>query len=73
MPDGASFSAAPALSAGFGICVYLIVKYVVLVRANPTHWGLLTAPVFFFGVAAILTMSISKYLLLSYLQALIVC
>jgi len=50
---------APAISAGFASIVYLLVKFVVLMRDDPTKWGLYTSPFFFFLVAAVLTMSIS--------------
>jgi len=49
---------APALAGCFAVAIYLIVKYVVLVRRDSTRWGMITAPFFFFLVAAILTMSI---------------
>ncbi|KAK7025997.1 hypothetical protein VNI00_015828 [Paramarasmius palmivorus] len=49
---------APGLSAAFGTAVYLLIKFVVLWRKEPTKWALYTAPFFFFLVAAICTMSI---------------
>lgn len=51
---------APALAAGFAAAIYLLVKYIVLKRDNPTRWGLITGPFWFFLVASVLTMSISK-------------
>ncbi|KAK7688824.1 hypothetical protein QCA50_007513 [Cerrena zonata] len=54
----AGFGIAPAISAAFGAIVYLLIKYVVLVRDNPTRWGLYTAPFFFFTLTAVLTLSI---------------
>ncbi|KAF9041244.1 sodium:inorganic phosphate symporter [Panaeolus papilionaceus] len=54
----AGFGIAPGISAGFGIVVYSFIKYAVLLRENPTKWGLLTAPVIFFLVGAVLTMAI---------------
>ena len=57
---------APAISAGFGAIVYLLIKYIVLVRKDPTRWGLYTAPFFFFTLTAVLTLSISKYDLLEH-------
>ncbi|WVQ77829.1 hypothetical protein IAR50_007522 [Cryptococcus sp. DSM 104548] len=54
----AGFIIAPAISAGFGATVYLLTKYAVLKRKDPVRAGLRAAPVYFFGVAAILTMSI---------------
>lgn len=54
----AGFAIAPAISAGFGATVYLITKYAVLTRKNPLKAGLYVSPIYFFTVAAILTMSI---------------
>lgn len=54
----AGLGIAPAMAAGFGAVVYLMVKYVVLKRENPTKWGLYTGPFWFFVVAAVCTMSI---------------
>ena len=51
---------APAISAGFGAIVYLISKYAVLERKNPLRAGLIISPIYFFTVAAVLTMSIGK-------------
>lgn len=49
---------APAMAAAFGAVVFLLVKYVVLVRENPTRWALITGPFWFAVVAIICTMSI---------------
>ena len=57
---------APAISAGFEAIVYLLIKYIVLVRKDPTRWGLYTAPFFFFTLTAVLTLSISKHALLEH-------
>jgi sodium-dependent phosphate transporter len=54
----AGFGIAPAIAAGFASTVYLITKFIVLVRNNPVKWGLIVSPVYFFTVAAVLTMSI---------------
>ncbi|OXG85309.1 solute carrier family 20 (sodium-dependent phosphate transporter) [Cryptococcus neoformans var. grubii Br795] len=54
----AGFVIAPAISAGFGATVYLITKYAVLKRKDPLKAGLYVSPIYFFTVAAILTMSI---------------
>lgn len=51
---------APALAAGFGAVIYLITKYAVLERKNPIKAGLIISPMYFFTVAAVLTMSIGK-------------
>ncbi|ESK89691.1 sodium:inorganic phosphate symporter [Moniliophthora roreri MCA 2997] len=49
---------APAISAGFGSAVYLLIKFIVLKREDPTKWALMTSPFFFFLVGAVCTMSI---------------
>ncbi|PPR06919.1 hypothetical protein CVT24_011001 [Panaeolus cyanescens] len=54
----AGFGIAPGISGGFAIVLYMFIKYAVLLRDNPTRWGLLTAPVIFFLVGAVLTMAI---------------
>ncbi|WVQ99685.1 hypothetical protein IAU59_006824 [Kwoniella sp. CBS 9459] len=54
----AGFIIAPAISAGFAGVVYLITKYAVLDRKNSIRNGLMIAPLYFFTVAAVLTMSI---------------
>lgn len=54
----AGFGIAPAISAGFGACLYLIAKYGVLVRKNPVPWALASGPFFFFLAASIMTMSV---------------
>jgi hypothetical protein len=51
---------APAMAAGFGAAIFLLVKYIVLKRKDSTRWGLITGPFWFFLVACVLTMSISK-------------
>nr|XP_018262762.1 solute carrier family 20 (sodium-dependent phosphate transporter) [Kwoniella dejecticola CBS 10117]OBR84920.1 solute carrier family 20 (sodium-dependent phosphate transporter) [Kwoniella dejecticola CBS 10117] len=54
----AGFIIAPGISAGFAIVVYLITKYAVLERKNSIKAGLMFAPLYFFTVTAVLTMSI---------------
>ncbi|SPO27610.1 probable PHO89 - Na+/phosphate co-transporter [Ustilago trichophora] len=54
----ASWGIAPAVAGGFAAIVYLITKYVVLKAKNPVMVGLFTAPIYFFVVAGILTVSI---------------
>lgn len=54
----AGFIIAPGISAGFAACVYLLTKFFVFMRENPVRAGLYASPVYFFGVSAILTMSI---------------
>ncbi|KDQ29751.1 PHO4 superfamily [Pleurotus ostreatus PC15] len=54
----AGFLIAPGISAGFAAVVYMLTKYGVLLRKNPLRAGFIAAPIFFFGVSAILTMVI---------------
>ncbi|KIM22207.1 hypothetical protein M408DRAFT_28932 [Serendipita vermifera MAFF 305830] len=54
----AGFLIAPAIAGGFAAIVFLLTKYLVLKRSNSTKAGLIASPVYFFGVAAVLTMSI---------------
>jgi len=54
---------APGLAACFGIVVYSLLKFGVLLRDDPTRWGLFTAPIVFFTVGAVLTMAIGLSLL----------
>ncbi|KAJ2914869.1 hypothetical protein MD484_g5535, partial [Candolleomyces efflorescens] len=54
----AGFGIAPGIAGGFGIVLYSLIKFGVLMRDDPTKWGLYTAPLIFFLVGAILTMAI---------------
>jgi sodium-dependent phosphate transporter len=49
---------APALAGAFGAIVYLITKYAVLERKNSVKAAMIMSPIYFFTVAAVLTMSI---------------
>lgn len=49
---------APGIAACFGAAVYLITKFVILVRKDPVKTGLFFSPFYFFVVAAVLTLSI---------------
>ncbi|KAH6913664.1 sodium:inorganic phosphate symporter [Coprinopsis sp. MPI-PUGE-AT-0042] len=49
---------APALAACIGGILYMLVKYGVLLRRNSARMGLITAPIFFFLVGSVLTLSI---------------
>jgi sodium-dependent phosphate transporter len=49
---------APALAAGFGAAVYLLIKFVVLARKDAVRWSIYTGPFFFFLTSAVATMSI---------------
>jgi len=55
----AGLGIAPAISAGFGAVIYLLIKFVVLMRKkNTVQWSIYTGPFFFFLTAAVCTMSI---------------
>ncbi|KAJ7104105.1 putative sodium:inorganic phosphate symporter [Mycena belliarum] len=54
----AGFIIAPGIAAVFGAIVYLLTKYIVLVRKNSVRAALIASPVYFFTVACVLTMSI---------------
>lgn len=49
---------APTLSACIAAILYCFVKFGVLLRSNSARWGLITAPLFFFLVGAVLTLAI---------------
>ncbi|ERS99628.1 solute carrier family 20 (sodium-dependent phosphate transporter) [Sporothrix schenckii 1099-18] len=58
---GAVFSGlalAPLISGGFAASIYLLIKFIVLLRANPTKWAVYTSPFWFFLAAAVCTLSI---------------
>lgn len=54
----AGLGMAPAIAAGFGAVLYLLVKFVVLMRRDAVRWAIWTGPFFFFTAAAVSTMSI---------------
>lgn len=54
----AGLGIAPAISAGFAAALYLLIKFVVLMRKDPVRWSIFTGPFFFFTAAAVCTMSI---------------
>lgn len=54
----AGLGLAPALAGGFAAVLYLLVKFVVLVRKDPVRWAIYTGPFFFFTAVAVSTMSI---------------
>jgi solute carrier family 20 (sodium-dependent phosphate transporter) len=53
-------TSAPGLAGAFAAVVYLITKYGILARNNSIKWALIASPLYFFTVAAILTMSIRE-------------
>ncbi|TKY84546.1 hypothetical protein EX895_006448 [Sporisorium graminicola] len=54
----ASWGIAPAVAGGCAACVYLVTKYIVLKAKDPVMVGLWTAPIYFFIVSGVLTVSI---------------
>ncbi|TIC13758.1 phosphate transporter [Wallemia mellicola] len=54
----ASWGIAPAISGGFAAIIFLITKYGILKRKNSATLAFIAAPIYFFVVAAILTMAI---------------
>ncbi|PVF99439.1 sodium:inorganic phosphate symporter [Serendipita vermifera] len=54
----AGFIIAPGLAGAFAATIYLLTKYLVLVRENSTKAGLYASPFFFFTTTTVLTMSI---------------
>lgn len=47
---------APCLAGAFAAIVFLLTKYLVLKRKNSVRAALIAGPIYFFGVACILTM-----------------
>lgn len=56
----AGFGIAPGIAAGFGAVIFLITKFAILKRANSVRAALIASPIYFFGVTAILTLTIGK-------------
>lgn len=56
----AGFGIAPGIAAGFGGVVFLLTKFLVLKRQDPVRAAMIASPVYFFGVTAILTLTIGK-------------
>ncbi|WWC63629.1 uncharacterized protein I303_106234 [Kwoniella dejecticola CBS 10117] len=54
----AGLGMAPAISAAFGAIIFMLIKLIVHVRANPTRWAVWTSPFFFLVAATICTLSI---------------
>ncbi|KAF3901336.1 hypothetical protein ABW20_dc0108357 [Dactylellina cionopaga] len=49
---------APAIAGGFGATIFLLIKFVVHLRKNPTIWAVWCAPVFFLISGTICTLSV---------------
>ncbi|KAK3071111.1 hypothetical protein LTR53_009245 [Teratosphaeriaceae sp. CCFEE 6253] len=54
----AGLGMAPAISAGFGATIFMLIKVVVHLRANPVPWAVFTSPFFFLIAGTICTLSI---------------
>ncbi|WWC90367.1 uncharacterized protein L201_005300 [Kwoniella dendrophila CBS 6074] len=54
----AGLGMAPAISAAFGAIIFMLIKLVVHLRANPVRWAVWTSPFFFLVAATICTLSI---------------
>ncbi|KAL1306329.1 hypothetical protein AAFC00_005048 [Neodothiora populina] len=54
----AGLGMAPAISAGFGATIFMLIKLVVHVRKNPVKWAVYTSPFFFLIAATICTLSV---------------
>jgi sodium-dependent phosphate transporter len=54
----AGLGMAPAISAGFGAAIFMLIKLIVHVRKNPVPWAVWTSPFFFLVAGTICTLSI---------------
>jgi sodium-dependent phosphate transporter len=54
----AGLAMAPAISAGFAAAIFMLIKLVVHMRANPIPWAVYTSPFFFLIAGTICTLSI---------------
>ncbi|KAK4561235.1 hypothetical protein LTR86_004552 [Recurvomyces mirabilis] len=54
----AGLGMAPAIAAGFGATIFMLIKVVVHMRKNPVPWSIFTAPFFFLIAGTICTLSI---------------
>jgi sodium-dependent phosphate transporter len=54
----AGLGMAPAISAGFAATIFMLIKVVVHMRANPVPWAIYTSPFFFLIAGTICTLSI---------------
>lgn len=54
----AGLGLAPLISAAFASTIFLIIKFVVHTRSNPSRWSVYTAPFWFLVAASICTLSI---------------
>ncbi|KAK0749683.1 phosphate transporter [Schizothecium vesticola] len=54
----AGLGMAPAISAGFGAAIFMLIKLLVHMRKNPVPWAVYTSPFFFLIAGTICTLSI---------------
>ncbi|KAL4782324.1 phosphate transporter [Aspergillus varians] len=54
----AGLGMAPAIAAGFGATIFMLIKVVVHLRKNPVRWAVWAAPFFFLVAATVCTLSI---------------
>ncbi|KAI9636621.1 phosphate transporter [Dioszegia hungarica] len=54
----AGLGMAPAIAAGFGAAIFMLIKVVVHMRGNPVPWAVWTSPFFFLIAGTICTLSI---------------
>ncbi|KAK7187032.1 hypothetical protein DPSP01_005906 [Paraphaeosphaeria sporulosa] len=54
----AGLGMAPAIAAGFGASIFMLIKVVVHMRRDPVKWGVYTAPFFFLVAGTICTLSV---------------
>ncbi|KAF3764722.1 putative sodium/phosphate symporter [Cryphonectria parasitica EP155] len=54
----AGLGMAPAISAGFGASIFMLIKLVVHIRSNPVPWAVWSSPFFFLIAGTICTLSI---------------
>ena len=54
----AGLGMAPAISAGFGATIFMLIKLTVHLRKNPVPWAIYTSPLFFLIAGTVCTLSI---------------
>lgn len=54
----AGLAMAPAISAGFGAAIFMLIKLIVHMRKNPVPWAVYTSPIFFLIAGTVCTLSI---------------
>ncbi|KIX09828.1 uncharacterized protein Z518_00909 [Rhinocladiella mackenziei CBS 650.93] len=54
----AGLGMAPAISAGFGAIIFMLIKLVVHIRQNPVPWAVYSSPAFFLIAGTVCTLSI---------------